>query len=462
MKLKRFAALGLAALMMLSAVGCGQTATNTPTTESKESTVASESTVTSESTVVVEEEKDYTGVTLRFSWWGGDARNTYTTQLIEEWASQYKGLEVEVEYTGFGDHFTRLTTQATAGTMPDVVMMNDNRIATFVSANTLVDLNTYIDQGVIDISKVSESALATGTLEGGLYGMSTGSTAMAMFYEPAALEAAGVTLELEPTWSEILAAADAVYAKTGQKLRVNVFASSNQMFDTWIRSKGKAIFNENMDGYGFTAEDYTEYLEFVYDVLQKESVDNGLLYEGESFAKLQGDVWADITGEAASVISSYEEGSEKELAVCCVPVADDATATGSYLKTAMLWAISENSEQKDLAAEFINFYLNETRPYELGGVDRGVPLNSDNSAFLAKTASASELKFIDYVNDLSTEGLAGPNAVYPLGLSEAQRCLSEVSEQLGYEQLKKEDIAAAAEKAVNAGNDILKTNNTGK
>ncbi len=457
MKLKKLIALAMALLIAFTAVACGTTE------QPKETAAPTQAQTPTEGNAPVETEaaqKDYSDITLRVAWWGGDARNTQTLEMLEDFANKYyPGLKVEVEYAGFGDYFTRLTTQATAGTLPDVYMMNDSKLVEFANGGVMEDLGIHINSGVIDVTNVSEGALFAGQVNGTQYAMSTGSNATAMFYDPAALEAAGATMSIQPTWSEFLAAAETVYNKTGQQAMVTFYTGSNQVFDAWLRSQGKMLFNEELNGFGFTAEDYAEYLEFVYDVLQKEYIYNGTMYEGENFAKMNGNIWADISGEASNVLGSHREGSAKELKPACFPIADNATTNGAYLKPAMLWALASNSEHKDIGAAFINYFMNETYPYEVAGLDRGVPVSSEICAYLESAASPVDAEGISFVNTIGAEGLAGPSARYPLGMAEANRFLSEVSEKLCYEQLAKEDILAAAQKAVDAGNEVLKNSN---
>lgn len=457
--MKKIAALGLSMALVLGLFGCGGAGNDEESVP-----VASQPTVTTEQqTQETPEatEKDYDGVTLRIAWWGGDARNNQTIDIIENFEKQYKNLNIEVEYGGFGDYFTKLTTQATAGTLPDVYMMNAPRLMEFAEGGVMENLDGFVADGTIDLSKANETVLSGGLADGKLVAVSTGSNAPAMFYDPTALEAAGATLDVDPTWSELVETIDKVYAATGKKAMFTFWNSTNHTFSIYLRSMGKEIFNETNDAFGFTVDELATYLEFVYDLYQKESVLRGDMFEGDYYTQLQdaNNCWLMLSGEFSNALGSHIEGSGKELELCCYPNADNATTSGSYLTPTMLWAIASNSENKELAAEFINYFVNDTYVYDVCGVDRGVPVSSDVVEYMATTAKPADVKGIAFVNEIMDAGLVDvPQKVEPANAAEAHRYISELFEKLGFDQLKRDDIREAAQKAYDNGNAILKGN----
>ncbi len=464
MKLRKLTALGLAVLMTVATVACGKTETQTSEKEStpaKESTVVSESKASESAPAASEEaKKDWSDTTLRVAWWGGDARNNQTTQMIDDFvAKYYPGLNVEVEYAGFGDYFTKLTTQASAKTTADVFMMNDTRLAEFAAGGTMADLKPFIEKGIIDVSNISEAALGAGELDGALYAVNTGSNSLAMFYDPAAVEAVGMEMPLEPTWKDVLDLTDAIYAKTGQQLCITFYTGSNQILDAWLMSKGKGMFADDMKSVGFDVEDLVEYCELAIDTYAKESVFNATYTEMEHFAELsdENNMWAMINGEWSNVCGSFEAASGKTVKLATSPIADDATAHGAYLHPCMLWAVSANSapELQEIGAAFINYFANETFPYDVAGLDRGVPINNEVAAYLAEKAAPVDAHGIEFINTLVEEEIARPNIKYPNGYNEAHRAISELTEAVSYGTQGKDGLKEAAEAAIQKANEIL-------
>jgi multiple sugar transport system substrate-binding protein len=52
--------------------------------------------------------------TLTMTWWGGDTRHNRTIEVIEMY-EEATGVDVEYEFSGWGDYWTRTTTQASGG-----------------------------------------------------------------------------------------------------------------------------------------------------------------------------------------------------------------------------------------------------------------------------------------------------------------------------------------------------------
>lgn len=458
--MKKIVALILCLVLVLGLVAC---AAKQETKEEAPAEAAAEEKEQNQEAVeaTTETERDYDGITLRVAWWGGDDRNNQTIEVLENFENTHKNLNVEVEYGSFGDYFTKLTTQATAGTLPDVYMMDIKKLAEFADGGVMENLDAYIESGLIDVSKASESAMESGKYNNVTYAVSTGSNAPAMFYDPVALAEAGVTLSLTPSYSELAETIDAVYAATGKKAMLCFQNSTNYTFNIYLRSMGMSYYNETKDAFGFTADDLETYLNLVYDLLNKESVDSLHLFEGDHFTQLQDEnnYWLILSGEYSNNLASFETGSGKELELCCYPTADNPSSSGAYLNPSMLWAIASNSENKELAAEFISYFINEPSVYDICGVDRGVPISSEIVEYLKTAASPVDAKVINFVNTLLSENIIDkPLGKDPTGAAEAHTCLSELFEELGFYQLAKEDIHAAAQKAVENGNAILKAN----
>ena len=144
----------------------------------------------------------------------------------------------------------------------------------------------------------------------------------------------------------------------------------------------------------------------------------------------------------------------------CHATAEGATRNGTYLQPAMQWGISSTSENKELAAEFINYFVNNSYVYEISGTDRGIPISSAMQEYVAGddvTKRASE--FIAFLAD----GVANPvSAIVPVGGAEAKAYIAEIFELLVFEQLERDQILETAKQAIEEGNAILKKNAAGQ
>lgn len=404
------------------------------------------------------ENTDYSDVEFRISWWGGDARNTQTVEIIENFEMRYPNLKIDVEYGEFGDHFTRLTTQATAGNLPDVYMMDYSKMNEFVNSGQLEQLDSYMESKTIDLSDVDDSFLSGGIVDGGMYAITTGINAPCFYYDPVVLEELNLSLNQAPKWKELIEVIETVYEKTGKK----AFMEPNEAsLGIYLRSMGKSIYAEDNTGYGFEPEDLAAYLEIFYNLYESGAATSSAEYNGEIETCLQDDsgiwlkMWED--GFSNSLILN-EEQAGKRLSLCTYPSADETDESGTFLKPTMLWGISSTSENKELAAAFINYFVNDAFVYDVCGMDRGVPISASMRDHISSAADETEKYILDFINYLSDGVATAISPAAPTGAAEADSNIVEVYEQLYYGQLRKEELLDAADEAMAQGNAILAKN----
>ena len=439
--------------LALGMIGCGETEESPDNDSSVEDTKEnSQDDSEAENDAGTE---DYSDVEFRISWWGGDARNTQTVEVIENFEKQYPNLKIDVEYGEFGDHFTRLTTQATAGNLPDIFMMDYSKINEFVNAGQMEPLDSYIEAGTINLSDVDDSFLSGGVVNGTTYGITVGINAPGFYYDATVLEELNLSLSQAPTWGEVVDVIETVYEETGYQ----AFMEPNEAsLGVYLRSLGKSIYAEDNAGYGFEPEDLAAFLEIFYDLYESGAATSSAQFPGEIETCMQegSGIWLKMweDGFTNSLMLNNEQ-SGKSLSMSTYPSADGASESGTFLKPTMFWSISPTSENKELAAEFINYFVNDSYVYEVCGTDRGVPVSAAIRDSLNATVDDTEKYILEFINYLS-DGIATPiSPAAPTGAGEADAHIVEVYEQLYYGQLEKDGILEAAKSAMEQGNEIL-------
>lgn len=443
--------------LTLGTIGCGnQNDSNSGTSE----VATGDTSESSQGETEAEEEtgtetEDYSDVEFRIAWWGGDTRNTQTVEIIENFEKKYPNLKIDVEYGEFGDHFTRLTTQATAGNLPDIYMMDYSKINEFVNAGQLEPLDSYIEKGIIDLSDVEESFLSGGIVDGGMYAVTTGINAPCFYYDPAVLEKLNLSLNQAPKWGELIEVIKTVYEETGEQ----AFMEPNEAsLGIYLRSLGKSIYAEDNSGYGFEPEDLASFLEIFYDLYESGAATSSAEYGGEIETCMQDGtgIWLKMWEDGhTNALVLNEEQSGKRLSLCTYPSADEGSESGTYLKPTMLWGISATSENKELAAEFINYFVNDPYVYDVCGTDRGVPISAAMRDYISDKVSETEKYILDFINYLSDGVATAISPAAPTGAGEADANIVELYQRLYYGQLGKEELLDAARTAMEKGNAIL-------
>lgn len=443
--------------LVLGMAGCGSVKRDAAAEKVQETADAeqTEQAAAEENVDLSREEKDYDGVEFRIAWWGAETRNEQTVEIIENFEKRYPNLKIDVEYGPIDPYFTKLTTQATAGELPDVYMMDYSKISEFVHAGQMEPLNAYIEAGIIDLSGVDDSLISGGIVDGEMYGITTGINAPTFFYDPAVLEEAGLSLSQAPTWGELSEVIKEVYEKTGYRAFINPYTSNLEIY---VRSIGKTMYTDDGSGYGFSPEDLAAYLEIFYDLYESGALMSSAEYDGEVevAASLREGTNLWLKGDGyTNLLKTGEEESGKKLFMCCHPSADDAVVSGTYLKPVMLWGISATSQNKELAAEFINYFVNDRYVYDVCGTDRGTPIDEEMREYMSTAADETGKRGFEFINFLSGGVATAISPPAPAAATEANTPIGELFEQLYYGQIERGQILDAAAAAMEQGAAVL-------
>ena len=442
-KFVRVLALALAVLMIAALAGCAKTpaSSTSPASEAPSSAAPAES---------QQPDKDYKDTKFTIAWWGNDARNNATTQLIEEFEKAYPNLKIDVVFADWNGYWTAIQTRAASKTLPDVMQMDYGTIATYAGNNQLLALDDLIKNGSIDLTNAKEDSISAGKLNGKMYGIVTGVNSPTGLYNPEILKEAGVTLSKTPTLEEFNAASKTVYEKTGAFTDV-----MGLLF--FIRIHGMNPHSDDGKSVGYTAEvlkKYWEYLDDGYNVNGYFANPNSKYdYETPAAAFAAKALWIDW--DYSNKIMGYEDESGLQMEMMVLP-STDACKNGSYMKPNMLWSVSANTENQELAAAFLNYFVNEAKTYEVCGIDRGMPISSKIRETIAPTMTGSQKKFSEFLTFIEENNSV--SAIYspePTATGECNSVLNEIWEKIQYGQVNRADFASLAEETIKKLNDIL-------
>ena len=92
-------------------------------------------------------------VTIRFSWWGSQARNDQTQEVVDLFEEEYPWITVECEFVDWDQYFNNLSTQIAAGDMPDILQHDYRYLETYVNNDLLMPLDQFVGNE-IDLSVI--------------------------------------------------------------------------------------------------------------------------------------------------------------------------------------------------------------------------------------------------------------------------------------------------------------------
>lgn len=449
MKKKRIFA-SLAATMMVAGLlaGCGGGTSSTAASGDGTASAA-----TGEAADPAAASGDSGKTVLNVLWWGSQTRHEQTTAMLEKFEELNPDIDVVMDYSDWDGYWTKLPAQVAGGQTPDVFQMDYAYLAQYVENGVLADLTPYIEDGSLDMSNVEQSILDSGSIDGKTYAISTGTNAPVMLYRKDVTDELGIEMPMNPTMSEYCEISKQVYEATGLR-DTFVTSCSADTLRFRLRNYGMNLYNEDATALGF---DDPQYIVDMWQLALDAQNEGWGMKPGEetattAFDSMINDSWSRY--QNSNELQAYRDATGKDISMVMIPNTDDATASATYLKPAMFWCVGADSDVKEAAVRFIDFFANNEACYDIVGIERAVPISSAMREYVAPTldeVSQEVVEFIDYVSqpDMASP-LMNPD---PDSHTEIADLLGQYSEQVRYGQLT--DLPTAAQQFMDEANQIL-------
>ncbi|GHT66539.1 sugar ABC transporter substrate-binding protein [Spirochaetia bacterium] len=337
------------------------------------------------------EKSDGSGtITLRFAWWGSDARHKATLAAIDKYQQLHPNIRIEGEYSAIDTYYSRLVTQFSGGTAPDIIQIDYPWITDFAAqGNFLENFNDY--KNLVDLSKFDASYLQGWCMNGNrLEGIPFALNGYTMFYNKKAVDMAGIDLNTDSKWSwdKLVSEGEKFAAKypdyiflhsDPQTLEKNIFKPY------LIQTYGGEYINSDLT-LPFGRPNLVQTYRFMLSLLDKkliQSVSDTAAYDGKID---QNPIWAN--GKAALCIRwtsdiSQLMNSNVEILTARLPVITGSTDTAINTKPSMLATVYSGSKYKEEAFKFINWIILETEALDIVTDVRGVPAAASSRDYLA-------------------------------------------------------------------------------
>jgi multiple sugar transport system substrate-binding protein len=348
-------------------------------------------------------------VELRLTFWGDLADMPTWNWGLEQFHEQNPGIRIRWENTPWTEYWTKLQTEAAAGTIPDVVGMVSMYSQQYIRQNTLKPLNTYIEREPdVNVDDFWPVIMPAYRWEGETYAFPYDLSTMAIFYNKNLFDEAGVAYPTGSwTWDEFLDACQKMTKDTGSG-RIDQWGWLLPIFDWTIdvplSTNGASWFNEDDTICTMDTPEAIETVQWLADLR--------LVHGVVPTIAEQGDVPLFETGRAAMTWGNPEAvqviatrvGPPREndkflwdVALFPHKVKDgNAVAGGSF-------AIGTTTEHPEEAWKFVKFYTSAPILEEMVGVpSRGIPGRASVSQSLITDTNPEHQQFFLDVLDYAS------------------------------------------------------------
>jgi len=290
-------------------------------------------------------------VTIRFGTWdSGDGVKGHN-DIIKKFNEKFPHIKVQLESVP-DDYGTKLLTQMSTGSAPDVFQIGDGDVGMYVKKGTVEDLSAY----GIDKNLYYPSVYDVGVVDGKPYLLNKDFSPLAVYYNKTMFEKAGVPLPKDGwTQDEFLAAAKKLTSEKDKVWGVDLTGTWLRALEPWIWANGGKLISDDGKKYeGVMNSDATvKALQYYLDLYRvhkiapmpadKEALKNIDLFETGKVAMLVTGSWP---------LSKYKSNPNLKFGVVGLP-------KGSAGATNVLcWAgfgVYSKSPNKKEAVEFLKF-----------------------------------------------------------------------------------------------------------
>jgi multiple sugar transport system substrate-binding protein len=316
---------------------------------------------------------------ISYSYWGGSARVELTDSVVDLFHQSNPDITVETQTaSNTANYLERLAVQVAGSNAPDAFQMRTPQLAEFAAQGAMLPLDDYVRNGTIDVSGIEPGMLDSGRIDGVLYMIPSSAALDATVFNPKLMDAAGVApLTNDSTWEDLAAAAKAMAQADlpdGVYPLLN-FCFSDSPFFEFLGGNGIDSFTP--DGLGFGAADVAGWLDYWKDL-----GDAGALPPPAVQTEQEGDSAEDsMIAKNTVVISTRPANQFNSVAapnpdLDMVSLPDGPQGPGEAVIVSGQ-SISAHTEKPDLAARWINYFVNDPQGAVAYEADNGVPVDQE-------------------------------------------------------------------------------------
>jgi multiple sugar transport system substrate-binding protein len=360
-------------------------------------------------------QKSDESVSLRFAWWGGEARNRIINEICDRYEADNPGVKILREPTSgtSNAHSLKLAVQVAGNDVPDVVAVNRKWVRQYSDNGVFLDLDVPEVKSLIDLSNFSKDAVDSGIIGGKKYLVTIGLALQSMFVNTTILEELEIPLARldNLTWSSWEDLCNEIAQKSGRRYYGAPdasFGSDEQTLVAYLQTRGRSLYTE--DGkIAVAREDLAEWLG-MHQRLRESGAMPAAQISSEESAKTFEQTLFVLGSEVFHFTTNNRLQIEQDLMprakLAVYPMPTTNGKRGEALDGAYL-GISSRTKNAAVPARFIDYFINNRRSLELYKIENGFPGSSVMNEYVGTLLTgANKDSSVFYGRMLQAGGLA--------------------------------------------------------
>ncbi len=338
---------------------------------------------------------------IEYAIWGDPAELTSQIALVDAFMAQHPDIHVDVTVSDWDAYWDKLQTGLAGGAAPDVFAMDGPLFPDYQSRGVLLDLQPYIDRDAFDLTALADAGVAHFTTADGQYGLPRDLNVVALYYNKAMFDAAGIAYP-DDTWDW------AKLVEVGKQLTIDsdsdglpeqwgFYTETTDMENYWsslVWQAGGEIVNEERTQTLLGSDQAVQGLQQLQDLIYTHKimptpdlfVETGDAFEQGKAAMESNGSWLVPTHLAAGI----------DLGIAHLPAGPAGKAT-SINPTGLV--VANSTKAPDAAWEFVKYIVGPEAQTQLMQLKAAVPVDKSvlagaySTAFPGSDVFASSIDF---------------------------------------------------------------------
>jgi multiple sugar transport system substrate-binding protein len=368
--------LGMITALIVAACG-GATTTPAPASAAPSTAASAEPSVAS----AAPSDAGYTGpeATITYSIWGDPSEIKSQQAVVDAFHAVSPKITVKVTVSDWDTYWDKLQTGIAGGDAPDVFAMDGPLFPDYQSRGVLLDLKPYIDRSGYDLGQLADQAVGDFTTESGQFGLPRDLNVIALFYNKAMFDAAGVAYPDDTwDWAKLVENAKKLTKDTngdGKPDQWGFYTETSDMENYWsslVWQNGGDIISPDKKTTLLGTDQAIGGLQFLQDLIWKEKVmpepalfaETGDAFEQGKAAMEANGSWLVPTHLAAGI----------QLGIAPLPKGPAGQATSINPTGAVVF---KGSKSPDAAWEFVKYLASPAAQTKLMELKASLPANKE-------------------------------------------------------------------------------------
>ncbi len=404
--------------------------------------------------------KEEKKVTLRMSWWGGDARHKAILNAVNQFMKENPNIVIETEYSGFAQYRDKFMTQLYAGVTADIMAIDQPWVADIVSqGDFFVDLSKYPKLLKVDSF---DSFLVDNycKFNGKTLFLPTGINGMGSLVDLEMLSKYGLTgKEKQFTWDDLIALGEKVHRDNPNNYLCVIESKQAALYfaRVYLRQLTGTQLIKDDGTMGCTREQLAEALGLVDTLYKKkifQPISEHAVFNG---SMLQNPKWINrnmfmvlgrtsvMTDKAARI---QDKDGKVRTTAFLMPQLKNAKESGIEVRPAAMFAVGKNSKNPEAAIKFLSYMFTNKDGVLALGDNYSVPARKESRQIAAKILDPAAVSNANY----SLKNAGNPLNAWSSN-PEVESLFTEIMEKIGYGQYK--NMLQAADEVIVRIKDIV-------